>query len=208
MTDGTFLADFYGGSDACFSRNGASVTERSARWLTQATRFRMVSGGWELLRNDAVLARLKPGGKPKVPNTIAESEAEPPRITPAEGAALDLNPELLPRGATAARAETLIGTWLPDVARRPRITFKADGTYTGSDGCNGSRGAWAVGDGGQVVVTSGVSTLVGCENINVANWIAKAARAAIDGDTLVLYDARAQETHRVHRGVEPAPQPR
>src|SRR5690606_41446752 len=57
----------------------------------------------------------------------------------------------------------LVGRWLPAdgaAAGRAFVEFAADGTWTGSDGCNRTRGTWELGPGGGIAATAGPSTLV------------------------------------------------
>ena len=45
--------------------------------------------------------------------------------------------------------------------------------------------------------TSGMSTMIGCENVPVAFWIADAVRAETDGGDLVLHDASGEAVRLV-----------
>ncbi|HLU56054.1 MAG TPA: META domain-containing protein [Pseudonocardia sp.] len=96
----------------------------------------------------------------------------------------------------------LVGRWLPAdgaAAGRAFVEFAADGTWTGSDGCNRTRGTWELGPDGGFAATAGPSTMIGCENVPIARWLADAARAEFDGATLVLRDAGGAETGRLVR---------
>lgn len=97
----------------------------------------------------------------------------------------------------------LAGTWLPadgQAGGRAYVSLAADGTWTGSDGCNGTKGTWHGGPGAEFAATSGPSTRIGCENVPIAYWLADATHAERDGDTLVLRDATGTETGRLVAG--------
>jgi len=104
--------------------------------------------------------------------------------TPSSGGAAEADP------ATAA---DLVGAWVtgesydaPDV---PFLDFADDGTWTGSDGCNGAEGEWSVAAEGSLTVSAGVSTLIACDGAPLPSMLTGAALALIDGDSLVLADA-------------------
>lgn len=75
-----------------------------------------------------------------------------------------------------------------------------DGTWIGSDGCNGGSGRWAMGDGGELLVTAGPSTLIGCEGVGVPGLFAQSALAGFDGAELVLLDQTGAELVKLVRG--------
>ena len=96
-------------------------------------------------------------------------------------------------GPHAAVAADLTGVrWLPadgTAQGRAFAEFAPDGTWTGSDGCNGQSGEWTLGDGGALRATAGLSTMIGCENVPVARWVSEAVHVEVDGDALVLHPA-------------------
>ncbi|HVQ89200.1 MAG TPA: META domain-containing protein [Actinomycetes bacterium] len=71
----------------------------------------------------------------------------------------------------------------------------------GSDGCNGVGGGWA-GDPetGELLATTGVSTLMGCDNVNVAA-IGGARSVGLDDDVLVFIDEQGHELMRFERAT-------
>jgi META domain len=82
----------------------------------------------------------------------------------------------------------------------PFVELAADGTYTGSDGCNRTRGPWSVGPGGALDAGPGPSTRMACPDmVPVPSWFTLAARARFDGAELVLLDADGAELGRVVR---------
>lgn len=96
-------------------------------------------------------------------------------------------------GPHAAMAADLTGVrWLPadgTAQGRAFAEFAPDGTWTGSDGCNGQSGEWTLGDGGALRATAGLSTMIGCENVPVARWISEAVHVEVDGPDLLLHGA-------------------
>ena len=67
------------------------------------------------------------------------------------------------------------------------VEFKADGSYEGSDGCNGVGGRWRITSGGTFLSTSGPETAVGCNNSMIDSWVAAARGIAVsNGDLLML----------------------
>ncbi|GAA1857763.1 hypothetical protein GCM10009772_37520 [Pseudonocardia alni subsp. carboxydivorans] len=94
-------------------------------------------------------------------------------------------------GPHAATAADLTGVrWLPadgTAQGRAFAEFAPDGTWTGSDGCNGQSGEWTLGDGGALRATAGLSTMIGCENAPVARWISEAVHVEVDGPDLLLH---------------------
>jgi heat shock protein HslJ len=101
-------------------------------------------------------------------------------------------------------AQTVAGTWRPmqmvgtkslKAARPddPVLVFKADGTWTGSDGCNGLQGTYSIGQRGAFSATSGPQHLVGCENVPHTGVLHAAKRIALSGDTLQFFGADGRQ---------------
>ena len=179
-------------------------------WLASVAAYRVESDGVTLLGSDGrKVAHLSPGGQPTAGSNLLPALADPPVLTDDMRSALAPAPPLPASLVPATRAD-LIGTWVPLTPKpssqagspdwRPHITLVADGTYTGSDGCNGSGGRWVGGERGGLAVTSGVTTAIGCDNVVVTGWFATALQAGFDGDVLVLVGRDGTETGRVRRG--------
>src|SRR5690606_5056269 len=93
-------------------------------------------------------------------------------------------------------ADALEDKWVsPAIASTvPHVEFAADGSWTGSDGCNGGSGRWAVSSSGEFLSTAGPSTLMWCDGAAIPSWVALAASAGFDADGLLhLFDASGTE---------------
>ena len=156
-------------------------------------------------RAGRTLARLVPGGRPKVDADTAKSEGEPPVVT--DELRRLLGPAApLPAGLRPASAAELAGRWVPAegpgsrAPTRPYAELKADGSWSGSDGCNGQGGRWVAGAAGAFLAVAGAQTLIGCEGANMAGWLSDAARAGFAGEQLVLLDRSGKEIARLRAG--------
>lgn len=197
--DTLFLAQMEGGSTNCFPADGPPNGEPTPSWLLRAENYRTV-GAEKMLLDPAgnQLARLLPGGRPKLTPDFAASEAEPPVVTDEDRAALTRKIEVKPP-LTQLKPERVLGRWAPAVdGTKAFVEFKSDGTWTGSDGCNGNRGRW-VASANAMLATSGASTLIACDGAPVPNWLANTAVAARDVEFLVLFDANGAELGRLKK---------
>lgn len=123
------------------------------------------------------------------------------------GCASGAGPSGPPSGATPGPSpEDLVGTWVVDatfqVQTQPFLTIAADGTWAGSDGCNGVRGTWELGPGGAITTTAGPHTLIYCDGKDLPTLFADAKTVAVDGDTLTLMDAAGEVTATLIAGRE------
>lgn len=185
--------------------NGTCVTNGTIPelpWLESVTSYRASVGGWELLdaSGDAV-ATLTIDGRPEPHPDVAAFLTEAPEITE-ETHAHFRAAVALPEGLASPSATDLVGRWNPvgeGEGTDAHVEFATDGLYTGSDGCNGSMGRWAVGDGGEWLATAGPSTLMWCEGAPVPSWVSVAKRAGLDGAQLVLFDVDGAELGRLAR---------
>lgn len=204
-TQGLFAGHLDGGDGACFGKDQRDPTPA---WLAAATRFGSSGPGLVLLSSDGtVVARLSPGGSPTPGPHIAPSLADPPVLSPELAAALRA-PAPLPASLTPATRAQLLGDWVTvepkptgpmQHAADPGVTFATDGSYRATDGCNGTVGRWAADDTGAFLATGGPSTLIGCLNVDVPQFVANAAWAALDDGVLVLVDRAGHETGRLRR---------
>lgn len=172
-------------------------------WLDDVTGYRAAPDGWDLVGvDDAVVASLSVDGAPSPIAEVTDDWTRPPELTARMREVL-APPAALPAGLTAPTTADLVGLWVADVPsteQEPHVELLADGTYSGSDGCNGAAGRWALGGAGRILATSGPMTAIGCEGAPVPTWLASAGRAGLDGDRLVLLDASGTELGRLGRG--------
>ncbi|PPI48153.1 META domain-containing protein [Rathayibacter iranicus] len=86
----------------------------------------------------------------------------------------------------------LAGRWVTGVAYSapdvPFLLLAEDGTWTGSDGCNGAKGEWSIDSEGNVSVTAGPSTFIGCGGAALPRIFSESATASLDGGRLRLFD--------------------
>lgn len=85
---------------------------------------------------------------------------------------------------TATAQFDAVGAWGgQSVLNEPSLALAADGTLSGSDGCNRVHGSWS--DQGDAVVFENVaSTRMACEELDT--WLSGLATATIDGDTMTV----------------------
>ena len=193
-----FLAAVNGASGECVGSAPPEVA-----WLDSVTAYEPTETGWRLTdESGAVMASLAIDGAPEPIDTADTSYAEPPVIDDAVRAAF--RPAApLPEPLEPATAAELHGRWIPidgPAATEAQVQFRESGTWGGSDGCNSSGGRWAVEGDGEFFATSGPSTLIGCDNVPVPEWVAFARLAGFDGTELVLLDVSGAELGR----LEPA----
>ncbi len=96
-----------------------------------------------------------------------------------------------------ALAEQMVGNWMlegveNDGSLRPEtplVSFFADGTWAGSDGCNGIGAKWRL-DEDVFHTTDYFSHLVGCHNVPYKEIFVDGATVAIAGDRMTVRDPR------------------
>ncbi|SCE84771.1 hypothetical protein GA0070607_2308 [Micromonospora coriariae] len=205
--DGLFVAGASGRSvsdnDSRKCRPGSEIM--TPAWLRRASAFR-VEGNSRVLLDDqgGHVARLLPGAKPTPRPNLLPSPSVP--VVTDEVRRAFAPAAALPAALTPARRDALLGRWVPVDARPgrfrsggPYVELLDDGTWRGSDGCNGDGGRWVAGPAGDFLATSGPTTAMGCANVLVGVWLSKAWRAGLDGEVLVLLDAQGGETGRLQR---------
>jgi len=202
---GMFVAELSGGDQSCFL-GPKTQANLNPTWLTGATAYRQ-AGGDELLLDGSgrTLARLVPARVPRALSKGVFVGYLHPVVTSALRKFLLQSNSPLPNGLLSAVRKQLLGRWVPaDRAQDhrnqpPYLSFSADGTWSGSDGCNGLGGRWNACGSGALIVASGGSTLIGCNNVEVGEWLSKATQAGFQGRTLVLVDAAGHVTGRLRR---------
>ena len=199
-----FVADIWGesGGADCLRDAATRTTAPSLGWLYAASRFRITADGAELLGSDgATVAVLRVDGAPPSNPNMTDDYLERPERT-ADDASRFAVPAPLPGGMRPAAASELTARWEAEgsfAADTPFAEFRADGTWSGSDGCNGGGGRWSLGDGGVLLATSGASTLIGCDGIGVPGLVAATGRVGIVDGKLVLVDAGGVELQTLAR---------
>ncbi|KGM09224.1 hypothetical protein N868_03745 [Cellulomonas carbonis T26] len=173
-----------------------------AGWLGAVVGYRGTGSGWELVDVDgAVVATLRVDGAPDPHPDVTDEWTRPPEVTDRTREVL-ASPAPLPPALSPPTREDLTGRWVADAPvadDEPHVDLAGDGTYTGSDGCNGAAGRWALGAEGRFLATSGPMTAIGCDGAPVPSWVATARRVGMDGGALVLLDADGEELGRLSR---------
>lgn len=194
-TDGSLVTDAWSGSGSC-------TLPGVPAWLGDATSIATAGDDLVLLGADGTpTATLTAGGTPKVPADVSAELAKDPVLDDVLRAQLDPSSPELPAGVTAATTDELVGHWLPaEPVGEPEASYldlAADGTWTGSDGCNGTQGLWLSADGSWRA-TSGPQTMMYCEGVQMPMFAATARAAGLDADgALVLVDADGTELVRL-----------
>jgi heat shock protein HslJ len=106
--------------------------------------------------------------------------------------------------AAVTSAQTLAGTWRPvklsgfttlKVGRPddPTLTFRTDGTWIGSDGCNSLGGTFTIGQRGEFTSHADGQRLIECGNVPHTAVLAAARRISADQATLRFYAGDGRE---------------
>jgi len=85
---------------------------------------------------------------------------------------------------------------------QPYLTIIDDGTWRGSDGCNGVEGTWELASGGKLEVTAGPTTMMFCEGKPLPTLFAEANAASVADETLTLMDGAGNVTATLPAGRE------
>jgi heat shock protein HslJ len=107
-------------------------------------------------------------------------------------------------------AKTVAGTWRATQItgvkslKAPRsddpvLVFKADGTWSGSDGCNPLQGTFTIGQRGEFAAKIGPQHMIGCDNVPHTGVLQSAKRIEVAGDTLTFTAADGHELARYAR---------
>lgn len=127
---------------------------------------------------------------------------------PASGRTAEASPAA--RRPSASLVKSLVGTWRPvriegfaDLRRTrpddPVLTFGADGTWSGSDGCNNLGGTYTVTEEGRFSSTSRGQRLAGCANVPHSGLLAETVNVTPDGAILQFFGPDRREVARYHR---------
>ncbi|KZX20081.1 META domain-containing protein [Rathayibacter tanaceti] len=106
---------------------------------------------------------------------------------------------------SAPAPDDLVGRWVTGVSyESPEVPFlliAGDGTWTGSDGCNGAQGEWSVDAKGALSVSAGPGTLIACDGVALPRIFSEAAMASIDGGRLRLFDGEGATVVKLARAT-------
>ena len=195
-TTGLFLAEIDGGPGSCFT----NARGPAPSWLTQAAGFSVTGSTRNLLdASGHVVAQLWHGHGIETQPDLTQLRARLATAPPLTGE------------QSPVTAKTLLGRWepiphtmtfqTPGQQQPPPsfVTFAADGSWSGSDGCNAQGGRWRVGDAGALVVTAGPSTLIACVGFPVGSWMSQVRRAGREGRGLTLLDGKGHEIAQLFR---------
>lgn len=195
-SDTAFLAEVSGaiGGEECIrTAPSASAPAASLAWLYAARGFRTSDDATsaELLGADGdVVAVLTIDGAPPASSDHSDDYLVPPEITPEIESAL-AEPAPLPAAVRPAVMDDLLGRWAPDNAEYSGdafLQFASDGMWSSSDGCNHTVGRFAVADDGRLLATSGMTTLIGCDNWPGATWPWSNGRVGVVDGGLAFVD--------------------
>jgi hypothetical protein len=200
---GGFVASVDGGSNACIQQDPSSITGPS--WLRDATSYRLDGADVQLFDiQHHVIARLTPRAKVASRPDMADELTVPP--TPDATLRNRLKAAVVPSGSGGSIAMSqVVGHWLPSPVRhypagQPYLSFSADGSWKGLDGCNGVGGRWRLEPDGALLTTNGPSTLIGCEGVSVGSWVARARNLRLYNGALQLYDVSGHLIGTLVRG--------
>lgn len=100
-------------------------------------------------------------------------------------------------GGGSGQAPSAEGTWGSSAEGQPQLVLAADGTLSGTDGCNRLAGSWEQ-SGADVTFGQVASTLMACEGVDT--WLSTLDSATIDGSTLHVKDQSGAEIGTLSRG--------
>lgn len=180
--DGTWT-----GSDGCNDVQGTWSLEPGGTLTTEAgPSTLMYCGGAALptfmanaktaVINDGALTLFGEDGKSLV--ELMEGTAPAPTAVPDDDVPDDAVP-FVGRWAQMEGAEAY-------GERQPYLELSKDGKVSGTDGCNRLMGSWAF-DSSRITLEPLASTRMACEGVET--WLAAAASATLEGDTLTVVDA-------------------
>lgn len=113
-----------------------------------------------------------------------------PKAVPAAFAILAAAAISLTACATGTSSVSDTAWGFPDTDGKPSISFAADGSVTGSDGCNTLTGSWTEEEANTAELML-ASTLRYCEGVDT--WLSGAASATVKNGKLVVSDSDGKE---------------
>jgi len=92
---------------------------------------------------------------------------------------------------SAPSKSDITGEWAePDSKPPVDLEFLADGSVSGTDGCNQMNGTWKL-DGSDIEFGPFSATMMACEDVDT--WLSGAAKATVDGDTMTILDDKGKD---------------
>lgn len=88
------------------------------------------------------------------------------------------------------------GTWGSSAQGDPQLVLEANGSLSGTDGCNRLMGSWST-KGGTVTFGQVASTRMACPGVDT--WLTDLATAKVDGSTMHVFDASGAEIGTLKR---------
>jgi heat shock protein HslJ len=99
--------------------------------------------------------------------------------------------------ASPSGGPSAVGTWGTDAPEQPLLVLAADGSLSGTDGCNQLAGEWT--QSGMTVDFGDVaSTRMLCSGVDT--WLIDLATGTLDGTTLHILDNDGTEIGTLGRG--------
>ncbi|NUR98417.1 MAG: META domain-containing protein, partial [Kribbellaceae bacterium] len=166
----------------------ADLTERATTGARRAQRRTWIVSGAAAVAVAAVaVAGFGLAGShntPVQPPVAGGSQPATPTPTPPVVSAQTVSGTWRPLQITGFKAMKQ-QTWPDD----PVLVFKPNGTWTGSDGCNGLQGTFSIGEHGAFTASTGAQHMIGCDNVPNTGVLSAAKRVTIDGNTLQFFGA-------------------
>ena len=102
-----------------------------------------------------------------------------------------------PEGTNAAGgAPDPVGTWGSDGEGEPQLDLSADGSLSGTDGCNRLMGSWEA-DGADIDFAQTASTRMFCEGVDT--WLSDLATATVTADVMTVFDDSGAQIGTLNR---------
>jgi heat shock protein HslJ len=118
------------------------------------------------------------------PSAVVSPSASTP---PSDSAATPSAP------GAATGVDAFVGSWGTVDRQSPHLVIAADGTFTGSDGCNTLRGTWEPEDDGSIEFDDVAMTRMACEGVD--QTLNRLDSATVAGDELTVYEDPHGDDH-------------
>lgn len=183
---------------ATFERAAASVP------LAPDLAARATTGARQQQRRTWVVAGAAAAAVAVVAAVSFSLSGDGPDVAPVPAPAASSPAAATTATATVTSVEALSGTWRPvkfngfttlKSARPedPTLTFNPDGTWIGSDGCNGISGTFTIGQRGEFTSQANGQRLIECSNVPHTAILAAAKRISSHKATLRFFAGDGRE---------------